>query len=109
MRVLRNTAGYIQGGVFHPIRGGAGYDPTMVGEKAKPKKRKAAAKKKKPVAKKKTVKGGFYAKAVKKAAPKKKKKAARKNPSMGTGKWIKNVEAVRVNKNKTIDILYRKR
>lgn len=65
----RNTAGFIEGGVFHPIRSGAGYDPSMVGEsrKRKPAKRKAAKKKAAP-----------KRKAVKRAAPKKKKTAKRR-------------------------------
>lgn len=70
--VRQNTEGYIQAGVFHPIRSGAGYDPSYLSDDREytreRKRRKATAKKAKKTAKRKPV-------------AKKKAKARKKNPS----------------------------
>jgi len=86
IKILRNTEGYVSGGVFHPIRGASDYDPELAGEfgvdehgyakkRRKPAKRKAA--KRKPVKK--------------------------SNPSIPVGKFIK-ADAVRINSNGTVDV-----
>lgn len=79
-RGARNIPGYKDSeGKFHPIRAGAGYDPSLAGDRpgtGRKRKAKGGGKKKAKKAKK--------AKSVKKAAPKKtKKKAAKKAKGKG--------------------------
>lgn len=88
VKIVRNTQGYVAGGVFHPIRGADDYDPELAGDRG-------------------NVNEFGYAKKRKKAAVKK-RKAVRKNPapakSFPVGKFVK-VDKVRVNKNGTIDVM----
>lgn len=98
--VRRNTEGFISGGVFHPIRTGAGYDAGRLSDdheyqRERKRKKATAKKKKKPVAKK-------------KAKAKTKRVAKRKNPaSFPIGRFVK-VEKVRMNRDGTISVLKKK-